>query len=91
MMQNNRNKEQLFVWITMVHFMMVDLMEYLDTHPDDTEALKSFEKHRLMREQTAKTYTERFGPIVPTDSTSTTRWSWIDDAWPWETDAERRA
>ena len=31
MMQNNRNKEQLFVWITMVHFMMVDLMEYLDT------------------------------------------------------------
>ena len=33
MMQNNRNKEQLFVWITMVHFMMVDLMEYLDTIP----------------------------------------------------------
>ena len=90
-MAENESKAVLLNRLQVCDFILVELNEYLDPHPDDTEALKSFEKHRMMREQTAKTYTERFGPIVPTDSTSTTRWSWIDDPWPWETDAERRA
>lgn len=38
-MMQNRSQEQLLYWIDMVSMMLVDLTEYLDTHPFDEAAM----------------------------------------------------
>ena len=42
MMISQMNQSQLLHWIDMVSFAVVEITEYLDTHPDDEEALKYF-------------------------------------------------
>ena len=36
------NREELLSSLTQLDFMAVDLGLYLNTHPDDTEAIRSF-------------------------------------------------
>ena len=85
MMQNNRNKEQLFVWITMVHFMMVDLMEYLDTHPTDTAAMDSFYHYSSLYNKAMKEYAALYGPLtIETARGGRGKWEWVNRPWPWE-------
>lgn len=90
-MTGNESKAVLLHRLQVCDFILVELNEYLDTHPDDQEALKSFEKHKNMREETAKNYTEHFGPITAKDSANMTRWAWIEEPWPWEMKAQGRA
>lgn len=39
------NQAQLLHWINMVSFAVVDITEYLDTHPIDAEAICYFNHH----------------------------------------------
>ena len=89
-MAENDSKAVLLHRLQVCDFVLVELNEYLDTHPDDSEALKSFEKHRAMREETMKKYNERYGHITAADTVSMSRWSWVDNPWPWELSAQGR-
>ena len=42
------NQAQLLHWINMVSFAVVDIAEYLDTHPIDAEAICYFNHHRMI-------------------------------------------
>ena len=84
MMQNNRNKEQLFVWVTMVHFMMVDLMEYLDTHPTDTAAMDSFYHYSSLYNKAMKEYAALYGPLTISTAVPDKTWRWSLSKNPWE-------
>ena len=42
MQQKRMNQKELYEWIMMLGFCAVDMMLYLDTHPDDEEALNYF-------------------------------------------------
>ena len=90
-MTGNESKAVLLHRLQVCDFILVELNEYLDTHPDDQEALKSFEKHKNMREETAKNCTEHCGPVTAIDSANMTRWAWIEEPWPWEMKAQGRA
>ena len=64
-------------------FMRVELNLYLDTHPDDVNAINLFAQTKLPK-QAKRRYEERFGPLVVFNATSTaTPWSWTQ-GWPWE-------
>jgi len=43
-----------------------------------------------MREETAKKYTKCYGHITAGDAVSMSRWSWIENPWPWELSAQGR-
>ena len=60
-----------------------ELRLYLNTHPDDCEALRLFEEYesKLRQENYATTF-------VP-GRKGRSRWNWLDDPWPWETCANR--
>ena len=49
MMISQMNQSQLLHWIDMVSFAVVEITEYLDTHPDDEEALKYFNHYADLR------------------------------------------
>ena len=78
------NKEDMLKELTALDFYAVDLQLYLDTHPNDREALGKYnavveEANTLRRE-----YEKLFGPLTSFRSTSKCPWQWIDDPWPWE-------
>ncbi|MDN5347952.1 MAG: spore coat protein [Clostridia bacterium] len=73
--------EQIMQW----GFVAVDLTLFLDTHPDNREALRDYNRavERLMALH--KEYQERYGPLMayghhPSDYP----WEWIQEPWPWE-------
>ena len=71
-------------------FALNDAALFLNTHPENTDALEFYRKHQLMRKQTLKEYTGKFGPIKHSDFGGEKHWAWVDGPWPWQTEEEAR-
>ena len=68
-----------------IDFVIVELNLYLDTHPDDLEALKQFNTFAQQSQNLRRTIEERYGPLLGAGkSYSTYPWAWIDPPWPWQ-------
>ncbi len=65
-------------------FCVRELNLYLDTHPDDCEALEEFRKCRSEFLRLKDEYVACGGTWTVTDSGCGDRWDWIDSPWPWE-------
>ncbi len=63
-MNQARNRQELLSWINKVSFMAYDMALYLDTHPDDQQALEFFQKYSQMRRQALSNYAAQFGPLL---------------------------
>ncbi|WP_070121172.1 spore coat protein CotJB [Bacillus marinisedimentorum] len=68
-----------------VDFALVDLTLYLDTHPNDQQAIQQFnqlaKESKRLRKQVEKIY----GPLLQFGkSFSGYPWDWKDSPWPWQ-------
>lgn len=80
-------QERLMRQISAHNFSAWELHVFLDTHPNNCEAAKKLaECQEKIRELTAR-YEEKYGPINET-SRDASRWAWITDPWPWETEGK---
>ena len=68
-----------------VPFATWELRLYLDTHPNDTCALE------LYRKFCAESHGKNNYACLPNNDCNPSRWTWIDDPWPWEIQANRPA
>lgn len=84
MMHQAKNKQELFSWINKVSFMAYDMALYLDTHPDDTQAMEFFHKYSQMRRQALANYAAQFGPLTMDCISNDDHWHWATQPWPWE-------
>lgn len=84
MVRPNVNREQLLGWIDAISLAVYDAALYLDTHPEDQEALDYFYENNSLRKQLMQEYSEMFGPLTMDTAYSTNRWTWVDHPWPWE-------
>lgn len=80
----NQTKQQLLHYITEVSFALNDVILFLDTHPDDKEALAYYHKYHKQRMQALNEYESCYGPLLNYNVISENRWTWIDSPWPWE-------
>ncbi|HCW74067.1 MAG TPA: spore coat protein CotJB [Clostridiaceae bacterium] len=68
-----------------IEFALVDLNLYLDTHPEDDEAVKKLaefsEKAEALREDYEKNETILFSQHIRNEVDQS---KWINDPWPWE-------
>lgn len=64
-------------------FMLQELTLYLDTHPQDMEALKLYRQYQDMLHQVMMTYNAQ-RPLTHGLPTDGNRYNWLDDPWPWE-------
>ena len=78
------DREAMLKQITIMDFMTTDLHLYLNTHPDDTEALRMYNDVANQSAQMRNEYEEHFGPLVSFRSQDPTGWRWSDSPWPWE-------
>ena len=66
-------------------FAALDLQLYIDTHPDDTEAIAVYNECVDAYEKAREAFEKKHGPlysfICKSDPAHS---SWVDTPWPWE-------
>ena len=72
--------------ISSIQFAMWELHLYLDSHPYCAEAAKKLAEYREQYRKLKTDYEDQYGPLNETYR-DTSRWAWISDPWPWETEA----
>ena len=75
-------KAEMLQKIRCLDFAVVELSEYLDTHPDDKKALKLHKEYATKLHDIKEKYQKMFGPLsifYPCN-----KWRWIEEPWPWE-------
>lgn len=79
-------KEDLLNYIDEISFTLYDLLLYLDTHPEDIEALNCFREYSQKRNQALKEYARFYGPLTAdtAEDTPGNTWKWSQQPWPWE-------
>ncbi len=77
-------QQKLLKWISMVSFALVDMCEYLDTHPKDEEALEYYHHLSKLRAQALRDYTSCYGPLTLDGYHPDKKWEWALQPWPWE-------
>ena len=83
---NGNDRKQLLWQMTAQQFAAFDTQLYLDTHPGDNDALQTFNQYRQAHSKYRSEYESKFGPIS-SDNTESGAWSWVNDPWPWEREA----
>ncbi len=73
--------------ITTTHIMVQELLLYLNTHPDDKEALILFNSYVKKYNELKDEYNQNYGMLNAEGTTSPFPWQWINEPWPWEYDA----
>jgi spore coat protein JB len=66
-------------------FGLVELTLYLDTHPEDIQALGQFNQLAQQRQLSAGEFEIRYGPLLQFGhSLSRYPWQWAETPWPWQ-------
>ncbi len=80
------DRKQLFCFINDVSFAVNDIILYLDTHPEDMDALKYFHQMVKKRKEALKIYAEKYGPLTIdcAEHLDCGAWKWAQSPFPWE-------
>ena len=80
----NETKRALMQRIDEASFAMDDVVLFLDTHPDDANALNFYHYVVQLRREAVDAYESQFGPLTLEAVRSGSRWTWMTEIWPWE-------
>lgn len=68
-----------------VDFALVELTLYLDTHPNDLQAVQQFNQLTQQRMHLAHAFELKYGPLMHFGhSFSRFPWQWAQAPWPWQ-------
>jgi spore coat protein JB len=76
-------QKELYEWIMMLGFCALDMTLYLDTHPDDKEALAYYNQCNTLYQNAMETYGQKYGPLTLSGG-DLTSWDWNTAPMPWE-------
>ena len=77
------NRGNLLKEIQIAKFAVIEANLFLDTHPNDQEALKFFKKSADKLQDLMMKWEEKYGRVQNT-ADGQLRWAWVDNPWPWE-------
>jgi spore coat protein JB len=77
------DREVLLKRIQVCDFALNDAALYLDTHPDDVEALRFHKKYQDIKKTAVEAFTAKYGPLTKDAHAGGSRWTWVDGPWPW--------
>ncbi len=79
------DNETLLLKLTELDFMAVDLGLYLNTHPDNAEAIAEYNKIVKAADSVRAKYEKAVGPMCSFRSINRCedKWQWDDCPWPW--------
>lgn len=83
------DRNRLLRAVSALGFSMVDLHLFLNTHPDNADALNLYNQYRQKYLAAASEYESKYGPLTAMNGAVGNRWKWVDSPWPWEPDENR--
>lgn len=86
----NKYRMKLLDNISKCNFVLNDLKLYLDTHANDKQALRMYEKYQRQSHEMISEYQKTYGPLTAGLTNRTDNWNWIDGPWPWENQYNER-
>ncbi len=79
------NREELMLKIQELEFAVVDLNLFLDTHPENQQALMDYNMYTSELMKLKKVFEMQYGPLTNFGyAPSQYPWRWIESPWPWE-------
>lgn len=86
-MNFSSEQEKMLHDISVLSFVVVDLTLYLDTHPNDKEAMEYFNHYNNLYNRLSKEYAKRYEPLtiatIDLDDCNKV-WKWGLSPMPWE-------
>lgn len=79
---NSVSRESMLNKIMALNFAINDLALYLDTHPNDQNAIRMHCEYSEKQISLTSEYQRLYGPLTINFISNT--WDWIDEPWPWE-------
>jgi spore coat protein JB len=80
--------EEFYQWmeeLQAVDFVLVELTLYLDTHPQDQNAIHQFNQYAQQRKKIKRAIESKYGPLQQYgNSYSGMPWNWSSGPWPWQ-------
>lgn len=80
----NNNKDEMLYKIQMYTFALKDYNLYLDIYPNDVKILREFRDLNKELDSLKSNYEQNYGPLCITSVNSTSKWTWLDEPWPWD-------
>lgn len=78
-------RKELMRKIQVYDFAMQEAALYLNSHPDDQNALQYYHEYETLRKQATELYEKCFGPLTNRSDISNV-WSYVYEPWPWESE-----
>ena len=70
--------------VQVLAFAVQELALYLDTHPEDTEALELYRQYQQLYQIVSQAYEREKRPLNHAAPGQGDTYAWLDDPWPWE-------
>lgn len=65
-------------------FAVDEVVLYLDTHPNDPDALAFYQKKQQQRDAARARYEQLIGPLTAGSVNAADGWRWVQTPWPWQ-------
>lgn len=72
------------VQMQILGFALQELALYLDTHPDDKEALELYRQYQKAYHNCMTDYSQHRMPMTHNTPVDHRTYTWLDEPWPWE-------
>ncbi|MCD7980991.1 MAG: spore coat protein CotJB [Clostridiales bacterium] len=77
-------KRSLFQAVNRFGFALSDITLFLDTHPEDPDALDYYHQMNHMYKKISAEYESKYGPLTQFCGEDENVWKWAVQKWPWE-------
>lgn len=74
-------REKCLKSLSATQFMAFELHLYLDTHPNDANAMLRQKKYAAQYREQLADFEARFGPLTPDRGSGA---AWLKNPWPWD-------
>ena len=77
-------RDALLREITILDFMALDLQLFLNTNPNNSDALSMYNDCTTRSQELKQQYEADYGPLTSFRSQGQPNWKWSSEPWPWE-------
>lgn len=77
-------QQELINDVNVASFLLDEAGLFLNSHPDNMEALEYYHEAQRKRNEAIRCYEEEIGPLSKYSVHNRSYWDWTEGPWPWQ-------